>query len=128
MPRQHDVDVLEHTLTRHVDLATHVFFSRRAEELDRPLERAVGNQPLDRGGGAQAGGAEHVVAAAVAGRAFDQGFARRLCLLRDAGERVVLAHDADDRRALAELGDERRWQPGDAARDAEACLFGVVGE
>ena len=44
------------------------------------------------------------------------------------GQRVVLAHDADDRRALAELGDERRRQSRHAARDAEAFLFGVVGE
>ena len=121
MPRHDRVDVLEEPGADHVDLARSAFFGRRAVVAQRagmPGRR----QPVLHGDRRrERAGAEQVVSAAVAGRAFFDGVARRrLRFLRQPGQRVELADDADDRLAGSERRDERGRDVGDAGLHLKA--------
>jgi hypothetical protein len=68
MPRQQRVDVLERALAQHVGLADAGFFSGRAKQLDRALDRARRERLLDGNGAGTARRAEYAVAAAMTSR------------------------------------------------------------
>ncbi len=72
---------------------------------------------LDRQGGAEAGRAEEVVAAAVAGGAFVERLLFAGGLLGQPGQGVVFAHHRDHRAAFAVGGDEGGRHAGKAALD-----------
>ena len=128
VPREGHVHVPEEPLPGHVDLAADRLLGRGAVVAHGARELPRRDQLLDGDRRAEAGGAEQVVAAAVAGRARLQHGPLGHGLLREARQRVVLAEDGDHRPALAVARDEGGRHAGDAALDAEALLLRVVGE
>ena len=113
MPYQGDVDILESSGAKHVDLASAAFFSRRAIETDGPAELVRSKVVLHRDGGQRRRRSKQVVTTAVAITPRHNRIPLGDCLLREARERVIFAQDRDDRLALSPFCDERCLQAGD---------------
>src|SRR6185436_11226498 len=127
MPGQTDVNILEETVTSHVDLAANGFFGRRTVKPNGALELAGGDQLFDCHGSTQAGRAKQVVAAPVPRRSGFQSLFHGLGLLGDPGKRIILAEDSDDRATLPVAGYERRRHAGNSTIDLETLFLSVVG-
>ena len=121
MPGDRDIHVAERTGAGHEAFRRTTFLGRAAVVADAALD-AVGFQVvLHRRGGEQGGGAEQVVAAAMAETGTRQRFLfRDAGLLRQAGQRVVFAEDGDHRAVLTGLAHHGGGDAGDVAGDAES--------
>ncbi len=128
VPGDGGVEVVKEPVAHHEELAAQRFFGRRAVEADGARELTGLDEFLDRQGRADTGGAEQVVAAAVARRPGLERLLGRLGALRDPGEGVVLTENADDRMAFAIGRDEGGGQSGHAPVDREALGFEIVLE
>ena len=128
VPGEDDGGILEGVGADHVDLAAAAFLGGGAVEADGAGCLGGFEMVFDGDCGERGGGAEEVVAAAMAGSAVDAGLALGDVLLGESGEGVVLADDADNGGSGAPFGDEGGRDAGDVFGDAEAVGFEFVAK
>ena len=114
MPGQRDVGVVERARAHHEGFGRAAFFGGAAV-IAHAAGHLVGGEPvLDRGGGKQRGGAEQIVAAAMAVAAgFDRPRLGDPGLLAQAGQGVIFAEEGDHRTAFAPFAHHRGRNTGD---------------
>lgn len=128
MPGDGRVQIVEYPVAGHVGLAHHRLLGRAAKELERSRQALRFHGLFHRQGGAQAGAAEQVVAAAVPRSAGQHRllFGRRL--LRETGQGVVFGQQADQRFALSVGGDEGGGHAGHPLLNGESLFFQSVNQ
>ncbi len=117
---QHRVYALEQAFAHHVHFAAAPFLGRAAVDLDGAAQLAFLDKLLDFEARSHAGGAEQVVAAAVAGVLAGNGRFGGHCLLGQAGQRVELGQHANHGLSAAVGSDEGRGHTRDAGLHHEA--------
>lgn len=128
VPGEDDGGVLEGVGADQVDLAAAAFLGGGAVEADGAGGFGGFEVVFDGDGGEGGGGAEEVVAAAMAGSAIDAGLALGDVLLGETGEGVVFADDADNGGSGAPFGDEGGRDAGHVFGDAEAVGLEFVAK
>ena len=108
MPGDGSVQVLEQSVSCHKGFAGAALLTGAAVENDRTLEGSFRNRFLDGDGGAQAGGTQQVMSAALAAAVgYQRLFLRDTSLLRKPGQCIKLAQDADAGSSGAEAAGKR---------------------
>ncbi|MNI28018.1 hypothetical protein D3C73_817810 [compost metagenome] len=129
MPGEGGIHVIEQAFTHHKGFAGAAFFTRAAVETHGAGQALLLHPGLHRECPRQRGGAQQIVAAAVAVAVFHQRLRSGAAgLLAQSGECVVLAQQRDHRLAAAVAGDKRGFNAANAALKPKTFLLQRVGQ
>ncbi len=129
MPGDGGVDIVEQPLAHHKGFAGSALFAGTAVETHRAAPAVLRHPRFQRERRRQSGGAEQVMAAAVAVAVLFQRLRPRAARpLAEPGQRVELAENGDHRPAFARAGDKGGLNIADAARHGETFLLQRVGQ